>query len=102
MWDDVIVPELKSRPTLALISLFELLQEKYPGHYPDTLTRTLQRRVKAWKLQFGNEQEVMFRQEHLPGRQVLSDFTHLKDVEITVAGEPLVHKSFHFRLVWSR
>lgn len=102
VWDDIIVPELKSRPTLAPITLLELLQEKYPGHYPDTLTRTLQRRVKAWKLQFGNEQEVMFRQEHLPGRQALSDFTHLKDVEITVDGEPLVHKLFHFRLAWSR
>ncbi|KQN53591.1 hypothetical protein ASE99_23990 [Serratia sp. Leaf51] len=71
VWEDIIVPLLQSRPSLAPITLLELLQEKYPGQYPDTLTRTLQRRVRAWKLQFGNEQEVMFRQVHQPGLQTL-------------------------------
>jgi hypothetical protein len=43
----------------------------------------------------------MFRQEHPPGRQGLSDFTHLKDVVITINGTPYQHLLYHFRLACS-
>jgi hypothetical protein len=36
VWEDVIVSLLRSRPTLAPITLLELLQEKYPRRYPDS------------------------------------------------------------------
>lgn len=64
-------------------------------------TLTMQRRVREWKLQYGAEQEVMFRQRHQPGLRGLSDFTELKGVVVTIAGKLLAHKLYHFRLEWS-
>jgi hypothetical protein len=88
------------------ITLLEYLQEKYldekgTPHYSDQLLRTLQRRVKLWKAIEGPKKEVMFRQEHTPGRLGLSDFTHLKGVEISICGELLKHLLYHFRLAFS-
>jgi hypothetical protein len=44
---------------------------------------------------------VIFRQEHEPGRVGLSDFTVMDDVGITIAGSPLPHRLYHFRLPFS-
>jgi hypothetical protein len=49
----------------------------------------------------GPEREVMFRQVHEPGRLGLSDFTEMSDLKITVAGIPLDHRLYHFRLACS-
>ena len=65
-------PLLKERPALTPTTLLEMLQDKYPGQYPNSLRRTMQRRVREWKLQYGAEQEVMFRQRHQPGLRGLS------------------------------
>lgn len=85
VWDSMLVPLLKERPALMPTSLLEMLQDKYPGQYPNSLRRTMQRRVREWKLQYGAEQEVMFRQRHQPGLRGLSDFTELKGVVVTIA-----------------
>ncbi|EOT8532604.1 IS21 family transposase, partial [Escherichia coli] len=90
-------PLLKERPALTPTTLLEMLQDKYPGQYPNSLRRTMQRRVREWKLQYGAEQEVMFRQRHQPGLRGLSDFTELKGVVVTIAGKLLAHKLYHFR-----
>lgn len=66
VWDSMLVPLLKERPALTPTTLLEMLQDKYPGQYPKSLRRTMQRRVREWKLQSGAEQEVMFRQWHQP------------------------------------
>jgi hypothetical protein len=102
VWSEMIEPLLHSRPTVMPITVLEHLQEQYPGQFPDSLFRTLQRRIKVWKLKFGAAPEVRFRQEHLPGVQGLSDFTELKGVQITINHEPLSHRLYHFRLAWSR
>ncbi|EMV4468178.1 IS21 family transposase, partial [Escherichia coli] len=101
VWDSMLVPLLKERPALTPTTLLEMLQDKYPGQYPNSLRRTMQRRVCEWKLQYGAEQEVMFRQRHQPGLRGLSDFTELKGVVVTIAGKLLAHKLYHFRLEWS-
>lgn len=101
VWDSELVPLLKERPALMPTTLLEMLQDKYPGQYPNNLRRTMQRRVREWKLQYGAEQEVMFRQRHQPGLRGLSDFTELKGVVVTIAGKLLAHKLYHFRLEWS-
>ena len=44
---------------------------------------------------------VIFRQKHEPGRQGLSDFTRMGSLGVTVAGQPLDHMLYHFRLAWS-
>ena len=43
-------------------------------------------RIRAWRAIHGEEQEVIFRQIHEPGRMGLSDFTDMGDVGITVEG----------------
>lgn len=37
----------------------------------------------------------------MPGRLGLSDFTDMGELGITVAGEPLEHRLYHFRLAFS-
>jgi hypothetical protein len=49
----------------------------------------------------GAEREVIFRQVHEPGRMGLSDFTDMSGLGVTVAGAPLPHRLYHFRLVFS-
>ncbi|MCQ8801224.1 IS21 family transposase, partial [Escherichia coli] len=44
---------------------------------------------------------VMFRQWHQPGLRGLLDFTKLKGVVVTIAGNLLAHKLYNFRLEWS-
>jgi len=49
VWDQV-KSWLDETPYLATTILLERLQAKHPGKYPDNKLRTLQRRVKAWRL----------------------------------------------------
>jgi transposase InsO family protein len=101
VWESELVPMLRAQPALQPMTLLEYLQEKYVGCYPDSILRTLQRRIKRWRALEGPDQEVMFRQEHLPGRLGLSDFTQLKKAVITIQGKPLNHLLYHFRLSYS-
>jgi hypothetical protein len=101
IWESELEPLLRDFPKLQPITLWEHLQELYPGQYPHTVLRTLQRRVQLWKASEGPHKEVMFRQEHPPGGQGLSDFTQLDGVVITIAGQPFKHLLYHFRLAYS-
>lgn len=44
---------------------------------------------------------MIFRQIHEPGKLGQSDFTDMASIGIRVAGVPLDHLLYHFRLVWS-
>ncbi|WPL23651.1 IS21 family transposase [Thiorhodovibrio frisius] len=101
VWDSDIVPLLEQQPRLDATTLFEDLQERYPQRFGNGKKRTFQRRVKAWKALHGPDKEVMFRQVQEPGRQGFSDFTELKDITVTIAGEVLAHRLYHFRLPFS-
>jgi hypothetical protein len=95
-----LLPMIEREPRLAPITLFEALQELYPGQYNDKI-RTMERRVKDWKAQHGQPKEVMFKIQHEPGVMGLSDFTHLKDVPVTVQGQAFQHILYHYRLAFS-
>lgn len=101
VWESELRPLLEQTPTLTAITLLDYLQSKYMDEYPDSVLRTLQRRVKQWRALSGPEKEVMFRQVHEVGRQALSDFTKLKKVHVTIAGQPFDHLLYHFRLAYS-
>ena len=101
VWELELIPRLEAEPQLTPMTLLELLQKNHPEEYSDKVLRTLQRRVKNWKALYGSEKEVMFLQEHPVGRQGLSDFTTLKNIEITINGKPFVHLLYHFRLAFS-
>ncbi len=95
-----IVPMLAASPGLRAIAIFEEMQRRYPD-LDAGVRRTMERRIRAWRAVHGPDQEVIFRQSHEPGRIGLSDFTDMADLGVTVAGAPLDHLLYHFRLPWS-
>src|SRR5439155_498029 len=54
-----------------------------------------------WRALNGAERDVIFRQEHSPGRLGLSDFTDMGDHGVSIAGVPLDHRLYHFCLAFS-
>ena len=94
------MPLLEASPGLRAVAVYEEMMRRRPDLSPG-VRRTIERRVRAWKAKHGPEQEIIFRQRHEPGRRGLSDFTDARGLEVTVAGEPLAHKLYHFRLEYS-
>ena len=92
---------LTREPGLRAVTLLDWLQSSYPGSYPDSVRRTLERRVRQWKAQHGPAKEVYFAQVHEPGRLGASDFTHMTSLGVTIAGEPFDHLVYHFVLTHS-
>ena len=76
------------------------MRRRHPEIGPG-IRRTLERRMRAWRALAGPEQDVIFRQEHEPGRLGLSDFTDTSALGITIAGVALAHRLYHFRLAFS-
>jgi hypothetical protein len=101
VWLSDLVPLLSANPALTPATLFDWLGDHYPDQYDASINRTLQRRVKEWKLVHGPDKEVMFRQHQIPALRGISDFTTLKRVSITIQGLLFVHLLFHYRLAYS-
>jgi hypothetical protein len=100
VWDSEILPLLERSPHLQARTILEKLQQDHEG-YPDTLLRTLQRRVREWKATSGPEKEIIFRQNHPPGWQGMSDFTNANSLQVVLQGAPFEHLLYHYRLVYS-
>jgi hypothetical protein len=100
VWESELVPLLAEEPKLTGLTLWEYLDETYPGDYPYKLLRTLQRRVKHWRATQGPDNPVMFRQSIPPGQQGLSDFTYPRTA-VTIAEQPFVHLIYQYRLAYS-
>ena len=82
-------------------TLFALLCDQHPERYQEGQLRTLQRRIALWRAQHGPEKEVMFAQIHHPGQRAQSDFTHMTDLAVTLAGQPFPHLLYHLVLTYS-
>jgi len=100
VWDAEIVPILKSAPGLRAIAVLGEIRRRHPEIGPG-IRRTLERRMRAWRALAGPEQDVIFRQEHAPGRLGLSDFTDTNVLGVRIAGVLLDHRLYHFRLAFS-
>ncbi len=100
VWEE-IHQELAVNPGLQANTLLAALQRKYPGRFQDGQVRTLQRRIKTWRALEGPAKEVFFSQVHEPGRLCQSDFTHLSELGITLAGQSFDHMVYHFVLTYS-
>jgi hypothetical protein len=100
LWDEEIVPMLEAAPGLLAVTVFEEMRRRHPDFDPG-VRRTLERRIRSWRAVHGPEKEVIFRQRHEPGRLGLSDFTVMNDLAVTVAGQKLDHRLYHFRLAFS-
>jgi hypothetical protein len=99
-WDAEIVPILQAAPGIRAIAVLDELRRRHPD-LNGSVRRTLERRITAWRAVHGPEREVIFRQEHEPGRLGLSDFTDTSALGISVGGVALAHRLYHFRLAFS-
>jgi len=96
-----VVSQLERDPALQGSTLFSLLCERYPERYQPTQVRTLQRHIAQWRALHGPEREVIFEQQHIPGERAQSDFTHMEDLGVTLAGTPFPHMLYHLVLTYS-
>ena len=101
LWDSEIRPMLEAHPGLRPVGLLEEMQRRHPDHDWDRLRRSLERRVRAWRAEHGADRDVIFRQDHVPGQQALSDFTDMADAGVSIAGQTLNHRLYHFVLAYS-
>jgi hypothetical protein len=101
VWQQELVPMLEKEPRLQAKTLLEALQKKHSGKFPEKSLRTLQRRVKKWRALYGPDKEVIFRQNHPPGWQGLSDFTDASKLGVTIQKQPFDHLLYHYRLAFS-
>jgi hypothetical protein len=92
---------LTDAPELEAKGLFEFfLAQPDSTLTPDHL-RTFQRRVSSWRATHGPEKEVYFAQRHSPGQAMELDWTHAKELEVTINGTPLDHLLCHCVLPYS-
>lgn len=82
---------LRAAPELEARALFEHLLETAGEALLEGQLRTFQRRVRQWRLEHGPDPEVIFAQEHRPGEVMQVDWTHAKELEVSIAGKPLDH-----------
>src|SRR5581483_2067314 len=99
-WEGEVVPMLKAAPGIRAIGVLTELRRRHPGLNAN-IRRTLERRITAWRALHGPAQDVIFRQSHEPGRLGLSDFTDTSALGITIGGERLDLRLYHFRLAFS-
>jgi transposase len=84
-------PRLRAAPELEARALFEHLLMLRPEQLRATQLRTFQRRVRQWKLEHGPAPEVIFPQTHSPGEVMQLDWTHAKELAVSIGGHPLDH-----------
>ncbi|MCI0446610.1 IS21 family transposase [bacterium] len=100
-FQDKIEGMLSNSFALEAKTIFEFLNRKYEGQLKESDLRTIQRRVKLWRVIDGPPREVMFQQLHRPGEQAQSDFTNMNSLGITIAGQLFEHMVYHFVLEYS-
>src|SRR5260370_11606475 len=98
-----VVEQLQRDSALQGATLFALLCAcaEHPGKYRPTQVRTLQRQISTLKSEHGPDKEVYFEQIHTPGERAQSDFTHMEEFNVPVAGDAFPHLLYHCVLTYS-
>ena len=73
---------------------------KKESRAPEKEKKLRGRRIRAWRAENGPDKEVTFRQNKKAGHQGISDFTDMKEVEVTIGRRQFDHKLYHFCLPW--
>lgn len=96
VWEDEVVPLLRKdeKRRLHAKTVLKDLRTRHPDEFPKKLERTMQRRIRDWRALSGSPQEVVFPQDHPPGREAAFDFTHCGELGVTIAGETFDHLLF--------
>lgn len=82
---------LEETPGLEAQTVLELLEAKQPGRYNESHLRTLQRRIRRWRAEYGPAREIWFTQAHRPGEAAQTDFTSTAELGVTLAGQLFMH-----------
>ena len=90
----------EAAPGIRAVAIFEEIYLRHP-EIVTGVRRTLERRIGKWRALYGPSRDVIFRQEHPPGRMGLSDFTDVSALGIMIAGTRFDHRLYHFRLAFS-
>ena len=104
VWESEVVPHLVADTDgrLQVLALFKALCRRHPGRFQPGQLRTLQRRVRDWRVQSGADREVSFEQVAVPGREAAFDFTDGSDLGVTLWGVPFPHLLFEWVLSYSK
>ena len=104
VWQSEVVPQLVADTDgrLQALTLFTALCRRHPGRFQPGQLRTLQRRVREWRAQYGPDREVYFEQVAVPGREAAFDFTDASDLGVTIRGVVFPHLLFEWVLSYSR
>ena len=104
VWESEVVPQLVADTDgrLQVLTLFRALCRRHPGRFQPGQLRTLQRRVREWRAQYGGEREVYFEQVAVPGREGAFDFTDASDLGVTIRGVAFPHLLFEWVLSYSK
>ena len=99
VWREIVML-LESSPERTAKSVFGELQERYPGCFPDTQLRTLQRRVKEWreKALVGFDDELL-RGEILAGAIAPPQLRARIEPEAALMGAAVI-PGVHPQVVW--
>ena len=100
IWGSQVLPILRNSPGIRASAVFYELLRSNPG-LKEGIRRTLERRIRAWRAENGPDKEVIFRQNKEAGHLGISDFTRMRDVEVTIQRKQFDHRLYHFRLPWS-
>lgn len=98
---DTIKDLLNQNQGLEAKTIFDYLNRENGNLYSEGQLRTLQRRIQEWKATEGPAKEVFFSQVHYPGELCASDFTHMRNLGVTIQKQPFPHLIYHFVLTYS-
>jgi hypothetical protein len=99
VWDEVAAM-LDNAPSLEAKTLFEWLEEQYPGQYQENQIRTFQRRVRQWR-GLHQDRVLSLDQVRVPGEMLQTDGTCMNELQITIQREPFDHLLIHSVLPYS-
>lgn len=100
IWPEVAAM-LRDAPELEAKALFEHLMARADSGLEEPHLRTFFRRVRHWRATQGPDREVFFAQDRKPGRLLQLDWTHARELNVTVNGQRLDHLLCHCVLPYS-
>jgi hypothetical protein len=103
VWETLVVPLLRAdlHRQLEAPAVLDVLQRHDPQRFGSAQLRSLQRRLVDWRALEGTGRDVVFPQQHPPGREAAFDFTHATELGVTIAGVLLHHLLFVLVLPFS-
>ena len=80
VWQSEVVPQLVADTDrrLQVLTLFRALCRRHPGRFQPGQLRTMQRRVREWRVQYGPDREAYFDQVAVPGREATFDLARAR------------------------